>query len=173
MARKAKPIYSGALNDPIVVQPLGTLSVVSESENKRIRDEQVEKIKLLFQHYEIESNDKNRWQKLAIALAFQHVRGLQLALPPGKAGAARLWDYQEAQLLIDEVSAIAATSKLSVAGAIRLLCKQKGDRWGSNPDSLQTRYYEAKRMLGNAPSPEPEGAFGLSWDQISKLTRSA
>jgi hypothetical protein len=87
MARKRPaPKYAGALAQPIYVEDYykarGLGQPNRELDTDAVKKRAAEKMRLLFEHYKIDPSDEQRWEKLAISLAFEHVPGLQLANRP-------------------------------------------------------------------------------------------
>jgi len=71
--KRRAPKYAGALAKPIYVD-VDQFDRVDEV----LRARMPEMILLLFKQYEIDPGDEQRWQELALKLAFDHVPGLQL-----------------------------------------------------------------------------------------------
>ena len=163
MASKAKAIYSGALNQTIVRRPaVGLLRDLDRSEQKQIKREIGKKLGLLFQHYKIPTTAEDRWQSLAISLAFTHVPGFAIVDPPARAGRPRRWDYNESQNLVNLIDAINAEHKRGIKDAISIAAKRHRSTLGSNLATLETRYYEAKKRLAffRQVMDRPFGVFG-------------
>ena len=124
-----------------------------DGNEQEVRQELVEKISLLFQHYSIttpvdEKTEIESWYRLAIELAFDFVPGLQF-VEPKKRG--RKTDSITPLMLVVDVDEVRAKRKCSVREAIRLLVSRTGEAqpWrGRNKGTLQNRYGKAVRSEG-------------------------
>jgi hypothetical protein len=134
MARRKSQTYSGALRIPI--------KYLDKDEFKR---ELLHKFVLLVKHYKIDPDlpPEQLLFSLAVQLAFDHVRGFQMAAPK-RVGRFKKWDLNEARRL---VAAVDAHKSKGIKAAIRLVTMQKDRQWGQHIPSIETRYYEAKRQI--------------------------
>ena len=139
MARKRRaPTYAGALAKPIYVD-VDQIDRVEEVLRARVP----EKIHLLFKHYKIDPSDEQSWQKLALQLAFEHVRGLQLAFEP-KPGRKPTWKTGLYDKLVRAVEDVKSRTGKGTEDAIAELLKEP--KWKTyTPQSLEARYWEARR----------------------------
>src|SRR5438067_8484991 len=84
MARKRRATkYTGSLAQPIYGEDHYTFTgglgqPIQELDFAAISKRAVEKIWLLFEHYEIDPSNEQSWRELAMSLALAHVPGLQL-----------------------------------------------------------------------------------------------
>jgi hypothetical protein len=150
MARKRPASeYAGALARPIYLEDhykftggLGQLTL--EPDAAAISKRAVEKLWLLFKHYEIDPSDEQSWQELAMSLALAHVPGLQFANRP-KPGRKPTWLTGLGDELVRDVDDVKSrTGKRR--GAIAELQKEPGGKWKKyDPKSLAARYREARR----------------------------
>jgi hypothetical protein len=141
MARKRPaPKYAGALAEPIYVD----VDEIDRLEGVLLT-RVPEKIHLLFKHYKIDPSDEQNWEKLAINLAFEHVRGLQLAFPP-KPGRKPTWMTGLGDELVRAVEDVKSRTGKGTEDAIAELQKEPGGMWGRyTVQNLGARYGEAKR----------------------------
>jgi hypothetical protein len=145
MARKRRaPNYTGALAQPIYVEDHykstgGLGQAIQEPDVAAINNELVEKIWLLFEHYKIDPSDEQRWQKLAMSLASEHVRGLQLANRPKRGRKTELGD-EFGHAVEDKKSRTGKSTKKAIAEL------QKEGMWQSYKlKNLEVRYREWRR----------------------------
>lgn len=75
--------YKGRLTSPLPQEPDLLTSEDYEADLNAYREEVADRIDLLFDHYGIEQSDPAAWQKLAVALAQCHVKGLKPHTPKG------------------------------------------------------------------------------------------
>ena len=153
MARKRRaPNYTGALAQPIYVEdyykftgPLG--QPIWEPDIDAIRKRAAEKMRLLFEHYKIDPSDEQSWQNLAMSLALAHVPGLQLANRPKRGRKPMTGLYDELARAVDDVKS--RTGKSTNKAIAELLEEPKWRTYTSqrniSPQTLQTRYWEARR----------------------------
>lgn len=127
--------YSGTLAKPFSELRLGFGAIASQASFDRVRrqieerrHEKLKKLLLLCDHYEIERNHPRQWFLLALALAEQHVRGLQERRKPGakqKWTRVKKWELKEA---VDrKIADKGRTPGTSVTWACGVLAKQ--DAW--------------------------------------------
>ena len=149
MARKRRaPNYTGALAQPIYLEDHykftgGLGQSIREPDTAAIRKVGLEKMGLLFEHYEIDPNDEQRWQKLAMSLALAHVPGLQFANRP-KPGRKPTWKTGLGDELVRAVEDV--QSRTGVAGIKHALLKLHEDKLGKWKafENLDVRYREAR-----------------------------
>jgi hypothetical protein len=140
MTRKRTPSYPGMLNEPIFTNSKARFA------DERILGAIEGKLELLFEHYQIAPNDRHRWQKLALALAFDHVPGftLERGSRPTR-GRHKTWSIAESRKLVDAVDAINKERKLGIKDAVRILRQRSPSEWSGA--GLETRYHECKKRL--------------------------
>ena len=149
MARRRRaPKYAGALAQPIYVDQyyewVGPLGQPREPNLAAINKQALEKMQLLFRHYEIDPNDEQRWQALAFSLALTHVPGLQLASRP-KPGRKPTWQTGLGDELVRAVEAVKSRAGNGTAEAIAELRKEPGGKWKTyTAQSLGARYRESR-----------------------------
>ena len=151
--------YSGQLNAPITRASKSELMLrggpgeqerLGREENVRIIAEQLGKLFLLLDHFEIPRESHLRWFHLAFRLAEQHVRGMQVVEGPrrkrGPKGR-RKGTPSDHEFLVALTQVKLERNKGS-ADAIRILRKRHPDLWGRFPvKSLQNRYSELQKSL--------------------------
>jgi len=171
--QKRKP-YKGSLNTKIIVpeEPLPpdllfnegdieTLTKKYTSDLKKYRDkyqsilvtERLKKTFLLFDHYEIDGNDENKWEKLALSLAIDHVEGFQEKQSRTNKGLK--WNsITYAKLYFDVMRFIENShQKENITSACHELIKKepwitflKGQEYSNpKPKNLQTAYSRSKK----------------------------
>ena len=147
MSRRSKTLYSGALNQPIVL-PLGLLyRPTSPIGAKGILRTRLIKLLLLLDHYNIKPNDPACWLELAFLLAQVHVPGMKVVenAPRGPGAPQKLVDVsgvEENVRLIDEIN---RERGKGFRDAIRIALKRK--QLQGSAKSLEARYYENKDLL--------------------------
>jgi|EndMetStandDraft_8_1072994.scaffolds.fasta_scaffold510064_1 hypothetical protein len=138
MARKRRAPYAGALAQPIYVD------AVSGEPADWIKAQVTEKIALLFTHYRIDPSE-NCWWQLAVNLAFEHVRGLQVSFRP-KRGRKPTWKTGLGDELVRAVEDVKSRTGKRTEDAITQLKEEPGGIWGRyTVENLRTRHREAKR----------------------------
>src|SRR5271156_3642223 len=75
-AKKAIRNFKGKLAAPIVVSEPGLGLAADMLLKREIAEQRTAKLGLLFPHYHISKNDKNRWAKLSACLAVDFVPGM-------------------------------------------------------------------------------------------------
>ena len=149
-----KKPYTGELAKPLKEIQLETAGLLPSAEEwaahtKKMRDEEVPKILLLLDHFEIDRANPRALGMLAYVLALTHVPGLQRIRP---AGARKTWsDYELAELKIavdDLLTKQNSENNKSITWACETLAKQ--EPWKSrikkskNPgEVLRRAYYKA------------------------------
>jgi hypothetical protein len=152
MARKRRaPNYTGALAQPIYLEDHykftgGLGQSIREPDTAAIRKVGLEKMGLLFEHYEIDPNDEQRWLELAMSLAFAHVPGLQIANRP-KRGPKPTWKTGLGDELVRAIQDVKSQTDMRTQdAAIRKLQKDNPETWGRyTVENLGARYREARR----------------------------
>jgi hypothetical protein len=152
----AKPTFSGALAEPIIVMPtlLGRLfgedSPPAQAFYGNQEDEVAEllSVKMLFllDHYRIGRDDHDKWHRLAFALARDFVPGFSFVLPQ-PVGAPMTWGVLElAELFLDIESRV--DEGQSAMDACRALLRNSDGGWRyprcRSVKTLYRRYQEAK-----------------------------
>lgn len=178
MAGKTRARYAGPLNEPISRRQREALGDLGGAERERILNALGEKILLLFDHYEIPREAADRWQRLAIHLAFDHVKGFKIDSSKRR-GAPERWTYQECQ---DFVAAIDAhkNGRRTLRQRIAMAQKRAGWRW-NRIGHPEIRYYEAKRKIvrrrviqalasvpGTQLPPMMGGLYGLGGQRLAQ-----
>ena len=128
--------YRGLLADPM--RPLGMLSS-PEEEGNWVLDQCVKTI-LLFQHFGIDPNAEDAWQKLAIGLARKHVPGFR---PPRKTQGRPRERAQDAITLVMLVELLKRRDRLPVSSALQRIAEV-----GAIPgayETLRTMHREASK----------------------------
>ncbi|MGB1076681.1 MAG: hypothetical protein ACPG05_00085 [Bdellovibrionales bacterium] len=166
MPRKAKQLkkdYTGDLKKPIRLKkipepPCGGLKAVltdvfdGEFENYRkecgVYDsntknylfwERVRKLGLLFDHYNIDKQDPDRWFHLSFYLADNHVPGFKVE-EDNVGGAPVIWDDLRLALLYFQVQEKTQENSRSISWACKELAKGRRE----TKSTLENRYIEAK-----------------------------
>jgi hypothetical protein len=148
-AKEALRQFTGKLSLPILDfgkwAPLTTTTLKSE-----IAKQREAKANLLFAHYGIQLDDKDRWQKLSVCLAADFVPGMIIVeyQQPG-VHKNKTWHFDRYIDLVRDVDAIRATlGKRKIFAAICDLVEHQPEKWGAykgRERSLEIRYYEGKR----------------------------
>jgi hypothetical protein len=152
--------FSGELAKPIVVRPpLGLLGdmVVSQEVSRR----RYAKLNLLLLHYDIGANKKDKWLKLTKRLALDVVPGMQVFVQARtRTGpkARRAWPPARYEKLVAGVDIIRNEfgPKSEITAAVHELVDRNPKEWGSfkgKERSLETRYYEGRRMIQRRDRP--------------------
>jgi hypothetical protein len=163
---KTKTRYSGPLDQPIVL-PLGMLyGPTSPRGAKGILRTRLIKLLLLLEHYDIKQNDPARWEKLAFLLALDHVPGMKVVeyAPRGRGAPLKPTDISGAQQNVRIIDDIKLMRGRGVMDAIRNALHHK--LLTGSKDSLETRYYENKKLLGRVE--ELERRLPKGFDPNSK-----
>lgn len=174
MPRKAKQLgkgYKGALNKPTrraaPPKPRGVMTKIllpeatdtyqeewnrwfGESVSNVIAD-QVPKLMLLMDHYDIARGDPERWFLLALALARNHVPGFRIE-DGNLVGRKESWDVVKDTLLYISVIEKIHAGPASTSRTISWACEQvaKDSLWkdsGLKKKSLQNRYPKAEKSI--------------------------
>lgn len=144
--------YSGALSTPIKVLP--TLEAAPSSESSQetfvqlfldsigIEDQRLAKFPALFDHYGVRKDADDRWYKLALCLAIDHVRGFQLeerrGRKPNSLGAdLALWIH---------VRLIQIEENHSASRACEIVWARTGKKGAAS--ALRRRFVAANRRFG-------------------------
>jgi hypothetical protein len=158
-AKKALRKFTGQLSSPILVpRRLGEWGPLSSiSLQREIAQQRQAKFSLLFEHYRIQSNDKDRWRELATRLAVDLVPGMitieQRSSPYKKKSSHKdqIWTSDRYADLVREVELLRGENKkIKIFTAVDDLVKQQPKKWGEYKDrqeSLVTLYHEGKRKL--------------------------
>ncbi len=107
----------------------------------------IEKLGLLLEHYNIDPNDPDRWFWLSVNLAKNHVPGFKIKTKEEKGGRPQEWDIVKYARLFLEVTILMAEKKnvsgCNISRACNALLKEP--EWESySRKTLQSRYAEAK-----------------------------
>ena len=98
--RTAKPpLYPGKLNEPL--EPGDDEPISSPPGEFELRPEFNERFELLFKHFSISKDHPERWKKLALALAKNHVPGFQEKQPETR-GRPSKWEISDEFVLCCE-----------------------------------------------------------------------
>src|SRR5262249_49138532 len=142
-ARKALRQFSGELAAPILVEQ--GLGMAGPMFSDRLIDEKRNaKLGLLFAHYHIPPDDKERWRRLSVCLASDFVPGLiAIDLSAKKSPLTRKnrkWTQQQYEEFVRAVDGIREKSrKKRIEWAIDQLVRKQPERWGKyKKDSLKT-----------------------------------
>jgi hypothetical protein len=151
-ARKALRRFSGELAAPILVEPgLGLASdIFSDWE---IDEKRNAKLGLLFAHYNIPPDDKERWMRLSVCLAADFVPGMIAFKMSAKKSSLtwknRKWTLQQYEEFVRAVDGIREKSRRKrIEWAIDQLMRKQPEQWRKyKKDSLKTRYHEGKNAI--------------------------
>ena len=155
--------YSGQLKERIVHATKLELMLkgspeeqqrLGEEENARILVQQVDKLFLLLDHFQIPHKSPLRWFHLAFRLAKQHVPGMEVIEgPPPKRGpkGARKGAPSQEELVLAVIQ-VKAERRRGTADAIQILRKRDPEKWGRfSAKSLQNRFSKYRRELVTYP----------------------
>ena len=168
MARKRPASeYAGALARPIYLEDhykftggLGQLTL--EPDAAAISKRAVEKLWLLFKHYEIDPSDEQSWQELAMSLALAHVPGLQPANRP-KPGRKSTWKTGLDDEFGHAVEDVKSRTGKRTGEAIAELLEEPGEKWKTyTAQSLGARYRETRarqKVLASLAEDWKKGIF--------------
>jgi hypothetical protein len=133
--------YRGELAKPIVEPPesFGLLSK-DRAEHKAVL-KQAAKLPELFKHFEIDPTEKNRWTRLAVALAITHVPGMHVSFDAKSKGGRPRNEDEELLRYADQIQQ--QNPKMSQTEVVQELLKT--ERWGKYLPTLKTRYWKARR----------------------------
>jgi hypothetical protein len=137
--------YRGELATPIVEPPESLGLLREDNAERKAGLRQAAKLPELFKHFEIDPTEKNRWTRLAIALAITHVPGMHVSFDAkSKGGRPRKWKAGEDEELLRDAERIRQQNpKMRHTEVVQELLKT--ERWGGEyPPSLTTRYREAR-----------------------------
>jgi len=152
-AKRALRKFTGALSSPILIpSPMADWGPLSPSSLEReIGTQRLAKLDLLFVHYRIRSNDKDRHLKLAACLAKDFVPGMitiEQRSSPYRAKKGfhrdRRWDLDRYADLVRDVDAYGGKKE----AAIYDLVNEKPEKWGKykgREPSLKSLYHQGKR----------------------------
>ncbi len=113
---------------------------------------QAAKLPELFKHFKIDPTEKDRWTRLAVALAITHVPGMRVSFDAkSKGGRPRKWKASEEKAGEDEELLRDANQvqvqqerEMSYADVVRELLKT--EKWGKETFvNLDTQYRKARR----------------------------
>jgi hypothetical protein len=154
-AKKALAKFTGKLACPILVPgpnaEWGPLSL--ESLEREIDRQRVAKLDLLFAHYRIPPNDKDRFRRLSACLAKDFVPGMitvEQRSSPYKKGwhKDKYWTFGRYADLVRDVDAVRHGQK--IYAAICDLVEQQPKKWGEykgRERSLETHYHKGNKIL--------------------------
>jgi hypothetical protein len=133
--------YSGRLVEPILT-PAGE----SRENDNLVAYEREFRLCLLMDAYGIKEGDPNAWQKLAIRLATDHVRGMQVVTSSNTPGRKARWPAGLGRMLIEAVADQRKAKGIGIREAITNLSRDKNSRfYRMHVDSLVARHNEARR----------------------------
>ena len=133
--------YSGRLAEPILA-PAGE----SGENDNLVAYEREFRLSLLMDAYGIKEGDPNAWQELAIRLATDHVRGMQVVSSSNTPGRKARWPAGLWQMLIEAVADQRKAKGIGIREAITNLSRDKNSRfYRMHVDSLVARHNEARR----------------------------
>jgi hypothetical protein len=114
---------------------------MSPQEIARIFDEQMKKLNLLLDHYDIPRDDGDRWLRLSWELACEFLPGMQFTewQPPKDT-----WEWRSI-ILAARVDVLQEQRNRGIRDAIRTLQKRFPEWRRYKPKALEARYYEAKK----------------------------
>jgi hypothetical protein len=152
-AKRALRKFTGPLSSPILIpSPKAKWGPLSpKSLERKIATQRLAKLDLLFAHYRIRSNDKDRFVKLVKCLAVDFVPGMIAIgqhLSPYRAKKRshrdKRWDLDRYADLVRDVDAYGGKKE----AAIYDLVNKKPEKWGEYKGrelSLKTLYHKGKR----------------------------
>ena len=152
-AKRALRKFTGTLSSPILIpSPKAEWGPLSpESLKSEIAKQRVAKLDLLFAHYGIRPNDKDRLSKLATRLAVDFVPGMitvEQRSSPYRAKKTshrdKRWDIGRFADLVRDVDARGE----KILAAIYYLVNEQPEKWGEYKGrelSLKSLYHEGKR----------------------------
>jgi hypothetical protein len=131
------PKYTEALKKPIAAPKFRSADY--------LMDALAVKFLHLFLHFGINPSASNAWQRLAIELALHHVPGMRVSQSLARPGPTKKWTLDRQRQLIGDVESLRASkTPISDLKAINILTSKAP--WKSfTPQSLRTRYAEAKK----------------------------
>ena len=140
--------YEGLLAEPIYEPIMGLLAeIMRPMAEERAREQQVLKIQLLFDWYEIDRDAPDAWRNLAIFLAATHVPGMKVIYDiRSRRGRKRSWKAGLGTELVRDVEALQTSRSMNMQEAIRALKKDKTKGWHVfSEKNLITRHRDARR----------------------------
>jgi len=163
-AKKALGKFRGELSSPIIVpRPMADWGPLSDTSLQReIAQQRQAKFGLLFEHYRIRPNDKDRWGKLASRLAFDLVPGMitiEWHSSPFKKSSHKdkNWTPDRCAALVRGVDALRGVNKnRKIFAAIYDLVNQQPQKWGKykgRERSLVPLYHRGQKILANLNAP--------------------
>jgi hypothetical protein len=151
-ARKALQQFSGELAAPIVVEPGPGLASDIFSD-REIDEKRNAKLGLLFAHYHIPPDHKERWMRLSVCFAADFVQGMIAFKMSAKKSPLtrknRKWTLQQYEDFVRAVDELREKSrKKRIKWAIDQLVRKKPEQWREyKKGSLTTRYHEGKNAI--------------------------
>jgi hypothetical protein len=147
-ARKALRQFSGELAAPIPVTEPGPGLAAATFLEREIAAQRNAKLELLFKHYNIQSNDKDRWVKLSGCLAADFVPGMITIKQHATekwVHKNKGWGFKKYSELVRDVDAIRAKSGRT---KIHAVVGELSGKWRAyTTSSLVTRYHEGRKMM--------------------------
>jgi hypothetical protein len=152
-AKRALRKFTGELSSPILIPSpkAGWGPLSPKSLEREIGTERLAKLDLLFDHYRIRLNDKDRFLKLAACLAKDFVPGMitieQHSSPyraKKRSHRDKLWDLHRYAELVQDVNAYGGKKE----AAFYDLVNKNPEKWGEYKGrelSLKSLYHEGKR----------------------------
>jgi hypothetical protein len=155
--------YSGRLAEPILA-PAG-----DDGENGvLVAYERDFRLRLLLEAYDIKDGDPKAWQKLAMRLATDHVRGMQVVTSRNTPGRKARWPTGFGQMLMEAIADQRKATGIGIREAIVNLSRDKNSRfYRMHVDSLVARHNEARRLLER-----PSGSLLSFVDLVCSIKKS-
>lgn len=145
MAKTLKPKYTGILAEPIKLRDPGLGLASNPEEIKRHNDEQFwQRVKALYEHYGVRSDDAAADFKVLLRLAIDHVPGFAIAGRPK--GRPEKWGSVKSIELFADVKAIMKRRGISARSACSILINRPRYR-GQKLNSLYRRFMEAQKTI--------------------------
>lgn len=118
-------------------------------QNTFFMEERFRKLDLLFDHYDIDRNNPDRWFLLSMKLAINHVDGFWLEEDAQSGGAPTLWDDRKLALLYFEVQKLIISKGSKSTHNPNWACGQlaKNPKWNSTQKTLANKHSKATSSL--------------------------
>lgn len=159
-ASAKRRIYTGVLNTPIY-EPVLSAGLLKDAFNveakKRTLRTQLQKFRLLFDFYQLDSRSEESGFDLAFALAKAHVPGMQVISSTRKVGRTARWRRESSDLVRDVDALLASKKAKTLKRAYEILKSDKSKPWHKDTvESLGTRHREARAASRKAKDAEKE-----------------
>jgi hypothetical protein len=137
--------YRGELATPIIEPPESLGLLRKDNAERKAVLKQAAKLPELFKHFEIDPTEKNRWARLAVALAITHVPGMRVSFDAkSKGGRPGKWKAGEDEELLRDAKRVQQGQTMTFAEVVRELLKT--ERWGKETfENLYVKYRKARR----------------------------